>query len=487
VKLTAAQLDRACGVLLGTAAGDALGAGYEFGPPMADDTVITMAGGGSFGWEAGEWTDDTSMAIAIAEVAATGVDLLEPAAQDAIVSRWVDWSRTAKDVGTHTRAILGSISNVPVDGIAAAALTASAARHARMGSTAGNGTLMRTAPVALAYLDDPDRLVRAAAELATVTHFDPEGAEACVLWCLAIRHAVLSGELDARVGLPYLAAGRASAWADRLEVAEHSRPRDFAHNGWVVEALQAAWCAIATTPAPADDPANGVFRVEHLSLALQSAVRGGRDTDTVAAIAGGLLGAAHGASAVSARWRGVLHGWPGLGARELIAVAAAIVRGGTADSFDFSYSGYEVGRPLVPHPYDDGLLLGDIGALRDLREQVDAVVSLCRVGTEDAPDVDSWIEVRLIDRNGAEHNPNLGFVLADTVEAIETLREAGKTVLLHCVQAQSRTPAVAALYGMRKRGVSAGQALADVRAVLPQASPIADFRGALARADGAAR
>ena len=62
-----------------------------------------MVGGGSFGWAPGEWTDDTSMAIAIAEVAATGADLRDDAAQDAIVERWYGWSRTAKDVGNQTR------------------------------------------------------------------------------------------------------------------------------------------------------------------------------------------------------------------------------------------------------------------------------------------------------------------------------------------------------------------------------------------------
>jgi ADP-ribosyl-[dinitrogen reductase] hydrolase len=65
--------------------------------------------------------------------------------------------------------------------------------------------------------------------------------------------------------------------------------------------LQGAWSAITTTLIPQDDPASGVFRVDHLRLALDAAVRGGGDTDTVAAIAGGLLGAAYGASAVPAQ------------------------------------------------------------------------------------------------------------------------------------------------------------------------------------------
>ena len=93
MKLTTAQLDRAVGVLLGTAAGDALGAAYEFGPPRGPELEVAMVGGGSFGWEPGEWTDDTSMAIAIAEVAATGADLREEEALDALVRRWHEWSQ----------------------------------------------------------------------------------------------------------------------------------------------------------------------------------------------------------------------------------------------------------------------------------------------------------------------------------------------------------------------------------------------------------
>ena len=69
--LTTAQIDRAVGVLLGTAPGDALGAAYEFGPPRGPELEVAMVGGGAFKWEPDEWTDDTSMAVAIAEVAAT--------------------------------------------------------------------------------------------------------------------------------------------------------------------------------------------------------------------------------------------------------------------------------------------------------------------------------------------------------------------------------------------------------------------------------
>ena len=90
VHLTSAQADRAAGVLLATACGDALGAAYEFGPPLPDDTDVAMIGGGPFGWAPGEWTDDTSMAIPIARAAATGADLRDEAVLDGIAAAWVE-------------------------------------------------------------------------------------------------------------------------------------------------------------------------------------------------------------------------------------------------------------------------------------------------------------------------------------------------------------------------------------------------------------
>jgi hypothetical protein len=246
----------------------------------------------------------------------------------------------------------------------------------------------------------------------------------------------------------------------------------------VVEALQAAWSAITTTLIPQDDPAAGVFHVDHLRLALDAAVRGGNDTDTVAAIAGGLLGAAYGASAVPADWRRLLHGWPGMLTRDLIDLASTITRKGKPDGFDFSYSEYETGK-VARHPYDDGVWLGDIGAVRSLPEGVDAVVSLCRLGDADLPARAEQIDVRLIDQ--ADANDHLDFVLLDTVRAVEQLRRDGRTVLIHCVQAQSRTPTVATLYGARLLGISITDALADVCAVLPNARPIPEFCEALRR------
>jgi ADP-ribosyl-[dinitrogen reductase] hydrolase len=469
--------DRIEGVLLGTAAGDALGAPYEFGPPRGPELEVGMVGGG--GWEPGEWTDDTSMAIAIAEVAATGADLREPAALDAIVARWHEWSLGAKDVGIQTRSVLTAAARG--GRITADRARAEAVRlHERTGRTAGNGSLMRTAPVALAYLDDEDAMVEAARTVSELTHTDPGAGDACVLWCSAIRHAVLTGGIDARTGLRHIDPSRRTIWKQRLDAAEVDTPASFANNGWVVAALQAAWSAISTTTVPVHDPAAGVFRADHLRFALDAAVRAGDDTDTVAAIAGGLIGAAYGASAVPVRWRAVLHGWPGMTAHDLVGLASAIRRRGEPDRFDFSYPGSPVDT-VARHPYDDGVVLGGIGVLRRLPPDVDAVVSLCRLADADVPQGMPHVEVRLIDRVEEDENPHLDFVLLDAVRAVEQLRRDGRTVLVHCVGAYSRTPTVGALYGARLRVVDVDTALADVVRVLPGAHPNRAVRNALRR------
>lgn len=328
LRLTTAQSDRAAGVLLGLACGDALGAGYEFGPPLAEEVDVVMRGGGSFGWTPGEWTDDTAMTVAIAEVASEGTDLRSPAAQDRIAGRWASWAATATDVGVQTREVFRSASAVvdsqpTADGLR----TAAAELHRRTGRTAGNGSLMRTAPVALAYLDDEAALVEAATTLSALTHADPEAGEACALWCLAIRTAVLKGTFDGlEQGLRQLPADRRAVWSARLREAEAKPPSAFAHNGWVVEALQGAWSAISRTPVPQPD-GDRALPADHLRLALEAAVRGGRDTDTVAAIAGALLGARWGASAVPSAWRRQLHGWPGLQAHDLVRLAVLSAQG----------------------------------------------------------------------------------------------------------------------------------------------------------------
>jgi ADP-ribosyl-[dinitrogen reductase] hydrolase len=475
MKLTGMQVDRACGALVGTAAGDALGAPFEFGPPLSTSTPVEMTGGGSFGWAPGEWTDDTSMAIAIAEIASSGADLRDEHSKDQLVHRWIQWRQEATDVGVQTSIVLDAAARH--GSTALGTRDAARAHHVRTGRSGGNGSLMRTVSVALAFLDDEAALVEAARAISELTHFDLDAGDACVLWCASMRHAVLTGELDGRIGLPHVDAGRRELWAARFAEAEASHPSDFAAtNGWVVSALQAAWCAITTTPVPDDDPVAGVFRADHLRLALESAVRGGKDTDTVAAIAGGILGAVYGVSAVPGTWRRLLHGWPGLRTPDLVRLVTKIVRGGPPAPV--VYDGWEGTDVLARHPHDDAVWIGGVNAVMSPPDGVSAVVSLCKI-----PDVDlggiECVEVRLIDRVG--ENANLDFVLLDAVRTVEQFRSEGRKVLLHCVAAQSRTPSVAALYGARRAGIGIDRALADVMAALPDADPNPDFRAALRR------
>jgi ADP-ribosyl-[dinitrogen reductase] hydrolase len=166
-------------------------------------------------------------------------------------------------------------------------------------------------------------------------------------------------------------------------------------------------------------------------------------------------------------------------------------RGGESDPAGWplgarmDYSAYKGSNALAQPPHDDHVWLGGVDALDHLPDGVDAVVSLCRLGAAQvrAPGVGAGdhVEVWLIDDPRRDKNPNLDFVLTDAAEAIKVLRAEGRTVLLHCVQAQSRTPAVAALYGARLTGHTPTEALADISAVLPRAHPNRGLRAALKR------
>lgn len=302
MQLTDIQNDRARGVLLGTAVGDALGAGYEFGYP-SPNTEIDMIGGGTFDWAPGEWTDDTSMAVCVARALDIGGDVDETAEN---FRAW--FAQNPPDVGKQTRAVLSQTTRTGADMTAAAASLS--------GRTGGNGSLMRTAPVALAYLDDAAGCTAAAARISALTHSDPRAGEACQLWSHAIRYAVLHGNYDGVTEFLDVAAQEVrDYWQPLIEQAEVGEPADFSNNGWVVHALQTAWWAIHRS-ADADWP---------LPAALELCVRAGGDTDTTAAIAGGLLGARWGASAVPREWRELVHGYPGLRADDLDRITSNII------------------------------------------------------------------------------------------------------------------------------------------------------------------
>lgn len=527
------RFDRAAGAIVGMACGDALGAPYEFDGPYAADMPVEMKGGGPFGWAPGEWTDDTSMAIPLLELATAG-DRMRNDNLAPVVLAWLDWMRDAKDVGNQTSAVLGEVERsrhsdeephgaglfdwsapagqvfrreqvYPMSGIVYSAYREALRFQEEFPDRAGNGSLMRTAPVAIGGKDR----VMYASHLGGLTHPSRDALEACLIWSAAIAHAVDTGELDLRRALwaldeyggnDFLIEDRrpgdpksdsgprhstADLWAARIDEAEANPPEHFSStNGWVVAGLQAAWSTIVHTGERADnDPA-------HAHRALEAAVRAGGDTDTVAAIAGALIGAAYGVSSIPLDWQRRIHGWPGWRVAELIERAVVAADPGldqsawpSADYLDYEEWGHL--DTCVPHPHDPGVYLGAIGSLDQMPEDVDAVVSLCRVGRQqvdtDRIAPENHIRVWLVDSDDEADNQHVDFVLKEAADLVARMRAEGRVVLLHCVQAHSRTPSVGALYAALHKGAPAAEAVAQVVDSLPMAYPNHAFRTAIER------
>lgn len=473
----AVMADRSAGVVVASAAGDALGAGYEFGPPLPPAAPVRPDGGGAFGWEPGEWTDDTQLAVAVLTALADPDSAPEPLA--AIEAGFRTWYASGPaDVGNQTRAVLRSTGPLAE---AAARFTAD-----HPDGAAGNGSLMRTGPVALANPDDPAAVAELARAVSALTHADPDCVDACVLWSLAIDHTIhhappsdRAWDWEAAVahGLDHLPADRRARWQARIDDAAGGVPLDFPRNGWVVHAFQAALAAICSTPVPdGDRPA------DHLRLALEHAVRAGGDTDTVAAIAGSLLGARWGATALPFAWRRRLHGRrtyhePALTAADLERLARLAARSGRPDTHGWP------GIPsMLPH-YDrrwrddprrvtlGGVQFGNVHALADaLADGVDTVISLCRMGTDDVPAAVEHHVLGLLDTTAAD-NPNLVFLLDDLVHGVGELVDEGRHVFVHCVQARNRTPTVAAAWLGHRESQPATEALDRAAAALRRPEP----------------
>ena len=301
-----ATYDRIEGTLLGAAVGDALGAPYEFQIP--GPTKPKMIGGGIGPWEPGEWTDDTQLTICIARAAVEAE--LEPIAVGERFKAW--FAGGPKDVGHQTGLVLAA-----ADDAAAMAEHAAELYAQRPRASAGNGSLMRTAPVALAHLGDDAALATTARAVSDITHGDPLCGDACVLWCIAIDRAIREQRLDGiDDGIELLPHRSRRKWIEWIDQARREPPTTFVPNGYVVTALQAALAAITASQAAPTDP------IRH---GLTAAISIGHDTDTVGAIAGALLGACWGRSAIPSEWLSPLHGWPDLDADGLGVLARRVI------------------------------------------------------------------------------------------------------------------------------------------------------------------
>jgi len=269
--------------MVGLAAGDAVGTTVEFRPRGSFQPVREMVGGGPFGLKPGEWTDDTSMALCLAEslVSCRGFD-----AEDQMrrYCRWRDSGHLASngrcfDIGLTVSAALRRFeaTGEPFAGSADP-------------RTAGNGSLMRLAPAVLFGYPDAGEAERLAAESSRTTHGAAECIDACRLFarmlCRALsgapKEAVLLGDAEGFAGEPAITAIARGAYLRKSE-------NEIRGSGYVVESLEAALWAFAG----ADSFEEAILRAVNL----------GEDADTTGAITGQLAGAYWGEDGIPRRWR----------------------------------------------------------------------------------------------------------------------------------------------------------------------------------------
>ncbi|UXY27916.1 ADP-ribosylglycohydrolase family protein [Streptomyces sp. HUAS TT20] len=282
------RIERAIGAVIGSAVGDALGAPFEFGPEGAFSARFPkpgqggeMCGGG--GWDPGEATDDTQMAVLVAESLLECGGLRPPD----LFRRFQRWAAAdPKDIGLQTEAVLGS--GDPWD-------TAAAVHFQSSQRGAGNGALMRAAPSAVHFAGlGTDGTMDAARRISALTHGDRAAWEGTALFHELMRVGLDGGDpLDAvPEALRQVHPDHRVRYADVLAPDWHP---DLAteFNGAVWPCLGSAVWALRTTSTYEE--------------AIRTAVDLGGDTDTVAAVTGGLAGVVYGINAVPSRWTEALH------------------------------------------------------------------------------------------------------------------------------------------------------------------------------------
>jgi ADP-ribosyl-[dinitrogen reductase] hydrolase len=275
-------LNRFRGCLLGLAVGDALGTTLEFRARGSFEPLTDIVGGGPFHLKPGQWTDDTSMALCLASslVECNGFDARD---QMERYCRWRDegyWSSTGYcfDIGGTVAAALERYR-----------LTGEPFAGSTDPYSAGNGCIMRLAPVPLFYYPDLEAAEHYAAESSRTTHGAAECVDACRLMARMLVRAlagqpkeeVLLGDSETFHGSPRITAIARGEYMDRPEAQIRS-------SGYVVHTLEAAlWCFWHS-----QSFADAVLRAAHL----------GEDADTTAAVCGQIAGAFYGEAGIPAHW-----------------------------------------------------------------------------------------------------------------------------------------------------------------------------------------
>jgi len=275
-----AARDKAVGCFLGVAIGDSLGASVEFAPRDSFPPVTSMRGGGPFRLKPGEWTDDTTMALCLAESLLAN----EKLDQQDLMNRFRAWLEKGEntvlgncfDIGNTTRAAIESFIS---DGDPAAGSGGP--------RTAGNGSLVRLAPLAILHRANADAAATMAAEQSRTTHAALESLDACKLFVVQLIDA-LNGADRATVLRqrnmslsPRLISISAGDWKKKTR-------DEIKSTGYVVDTFEAALWSVSKT--------------DNFRDAVLTAVNLGDDADSVGAVAGQLAGALYGASAIPADW-----------------------------------------------------------------------------------------------------------------------------------------------------------------------------------------
>jgi len=282
--------ERFRGCLIGLAVGDALGTTVEFRHPGSFEPVVDMIGGGPFHLLPGQWTDDTSMALCLAE------SLIERQGFDPIdqLQRYVRWYREGYlssigrcfDIGNTVRQALERFLR-----------TGESFCGSTHPDSAGNGSLMRLAPVPMFYAYQPRQAIEKSAESSRTTHGAPAAVDAC-RYMGALVCGALSGETkEALLSVRYTPVP--NFWEqfplvkEIDEIASGSfkrrQPPEIKGSGYVVKSLEAALWAF--------------FRSDTFQKGCLLAVNLGDDADTTAAIYSQLAGAYYGLDAVPPSWK----------------------------------------------------------------------------------------------------------------------------------------------------------------------------------------
>lgn len=283
-------VDRFRGSLLGLAAGDALGTTLEFCQPGSFEPITDMVGGGPFNLEPGQWTDDTSMALCLADslIACKGFN-----AQDQM-ERYVRWYREGH---RSSKDYCFDIGNATRDALIKFEQTGNPYSGSSDPFTAGNGSIMRLAPIPLYFYQAPELALKYAADSSRTTHGARTAVDACVYMAGIIVGALEGRSKEELLGPMFTPVP--DYWQqyklspEIVTVAKGSfkekQPPHIKGSGYVVESLEAALWAF--------------YNSSSFEEGALLAVNLGDDADTTGAVYGQIAGAYYGVEAIPKDWR----------------------------------------------------------------------------------------------------------------------------------------------------------------------------------------